>query len=102
AIGLTLFVFLLLQLLERHEASQVLRAMELKIKTHDVDTTDQALRYMFERNALKVETRTLNLHDREHRPGKIVYRMEVSPTFSTDQWAEEIRSSDPVNIDSIE
>jgi hypothetical protein len=28
--------------------------------------------------------------------------MQVSPAFSTDQWAEEILSSDPLNIDSIE
>jgi uncharacterized membrane protein YhiD involved in acid resistance len=102
AIGLSLFVFLLLQLLEHHEASQVLRAMELRVKTYDVDTTDQALRGMFARNHLKVEVRMLNLEDQKHPLGKIVYRLDVNPAFSTDQWAEEILSSDPANIDSIE
>ena len=102
AVGLSLFVFLLLQLLEHHEARQVLRAMELRVKTYDVDATDQALRDMFARNHLRVEVRTLNLEDPKHPLGKIVYRMDVSPAFSTDQWADEILSSDPVNIDSIE
>lgn len=102
AIGLSLFIFLLLQFLEHHEARQVLRAMELRVKTYDVDATDQALRDMFARNHLKVEIRLLNLEDPKHPLGKIVYRMDVSPAFSTDQWADEILSSDPVNIDSIE
>jgi uncharacterized membrane protein YhiD involved in acid resistance len=102
AIGLSVFVFLLLQVLERHEAKQVLRAMELRVKTYDVDTTDQVLRNMFARNQLKVEVRLLNMEDQKHPLGKIVYRMDVSPAFSTDEWAEEILSSDPVNIDSIE
>ncbi|HKQ04555.1 MAG TPA: DUF4956 domain-containing protein [Blastocatellia bacterium] len=102
AIGLSLFVFLLLQLLEHFESEQALRAMELRVKTHHVDATDQALREMFERNHLKVEVRTLNLEDPKHPLGKIVYRIDVSPAFSTDQWAEEILASDPLNIDSIE
>ena len=102
AIVLSLFVFLLLQLMERFESEQAQRAIELKVKTHNVDATDQALRNIFDRNDLRVEVRTLNLQDREHPLGKIVYRLNVSTTFSTDQWAEEILSSDPVNIDSIE
>jgi uncharacterized membrane protein YhiD involved in acid resistance len=102
AVGLSLFVFLLLQMLEHFESEQVLRAMELRVKTHHVDATDQALREMFERNHLKVEVRTLNLEDPKHPLGKIVYRIDVSPAFSTDQWAEEILASDPLNIDSIE
>lgn len=72
------------------------------MKTYDVDATDQALRGVFAKNHLTVEVRMLNLEDQKHPPGKIVYRMAVNPAFSTDQRAEEILSSDPVNIDSIE
>lgn len=102
AVVLSLFVFLLLQLMEHFESGHMLRAMELRVKTHDVDATDQVLRTMFERNHLRIEVRTINMEDGTHPLGKIVYRMDVSPAFSTDQWAEEILSSDPANIDSIE
>jgi hypothetical protein len=102
AILLTLFVMLILWVLEYYEPAQVFRAMVLKITTHNVGETDEILKEIFEKHNISAELREVDREDREEPIGKIVYYVNVSPTISTDHLSEEIFSSDSVNIDSIE
>jgi uncharacterized membrane protein YhiD involved in acid resistance len=102
AIIFSLFMLALLRILEHYEPAQVFRSMELKVKTHNVEETDQALREVFKKKKLSVEVQELDREDPEHPLGKVVYHVDVSPAFSTDRLGEEIFSSDPENIDSVE
>jgi len=102
AIVLCLFVLLLLMMLEHHEATQVFRAMHLKVKTHDADKTDEVLRELFERHNISAELSELNRQDDQSLVGKIVYRADLSANINTDGLSEEIFSADSQNIDSIE
>ncbi len=102
AIFFSLFVLLLLRILEHYEPAQVFRSMELKVKTHHVEETDQALRGVFKKHKLNVEVQELDKEDEKHSLGKVVYRVEVRPALSTDRLGEEMFSSDPENMDSIE
>lgn len=102
AIIFSMFVLLLLRILEHYEPAQVFRTMELKVRTHHVEATDRALRDVFKMNNLDVEVRELNRGNQEHPLGKAIYQVDLSLAFSTVRLGEEIFSSDPENIDSIE
>ena len=102
AIILSLFVLLTLWLLEHYESKQVVRAMQLKLKTHNVAETDEIVREIFERHRLNAELRELDREDDQDSLGRIVYHVDVSPVVSTDRLSEEIFSSDPHNIDTVE
>ena len=102
AIILSLFVLLTLWLLEHYESRQVVRSMQLKVKTHNVADTDDIMRLIFERHGLTAEVRELDREDEENPIGRIVYHVNVSPVTSTDRLSEEIFSSDPQNIDTVE
>jgi uncharacterized membrane protein YhiD involved in acid resistance len=102
AILLALFVLLMLWVLEYYEPAQVFRAMELTITTRNVNDTDEILKEIFEKRNINAELREVNREDKEDPIGKIVYYVNVSPSVSTDQLSEEVFSSDPDNIDSIE
>jgi hypothetical protein len=102
AIIFSLFVLLLLRILEYYEPAQIFRSMELKVKSHHVEETDQTLRGVFKKHKLNVEVRELDREDEKHSLGKVVYRVDVSPALSTDRLGEEVFSSDPENIESIE
>jgi uncharacterized membrane protein YhiD involved in acid resistance len=102
AIMLCLFVLLLLMILEYHEARQVFRAMQLKVKTHDADKTDEVLRELFERHNISAELSELDRQDERSPVGKVVYRADLSANIDTDGLSEEIFSADSENIDSIE
>jgi uncharacterized membrane protein YhiD involved in acid resistance len=102
AIIFSLFVLILLRILERQETYEVFRAMELKIKTHRVEETDKALRQLFASHHLNVEILELNREDKKNPLGKIVYNLSVRSDLSVDRIGEEIFSSDPNNIDSVE
>jgi len=102
AIMLCLFVLLLLLLLEYQEARQVFRAMQLKVKTHNADRTDEVLRDLFERHSITAELYELDRQDEQTPLGKVVYRADVSASINTDGLSEEIFSADSENIDSIE
>jgi uncharacterized membrane protein YhiD involved in acid resistance len=102
AIILSVFVLLTLWVLEHYESRQVVRSMQLKVKTHNVAETDEILRGIFERHSLSAEVRELDREDDENPFGRIVYFVDVSPVISTDRLSEEIFSSDPHNIDTVE
>ena len=99
---LALFVMLILWVLEYYEPAQVFRAMEVKVTTRNVGETDEILKEIFEKHSIAGELREVDREDADQPIGKIVYYVNVSPTLSTDHLSEEIFSSDPDNIDSIE
>jgi len=102
AVILGIFVLSTLWILEYFESQQVIRSMQLKIRTHSVGDTDEALRRIFTRRNLSAEIRELNREDEEDQLGRVVYHVAVGPHVSTDQLSEEIFSSDPHNIDTVE
>ena len=102
AILLSLFVLLMLWVLEYYEPAQVFRSMELTITTRNVTETDEILREIFEKRNISAELREVDREDKEDPIGKIVYYVNVNPTVSTDQMSEEVFASDPDNIDSIQ
>ncbi len=102
AIIFSLFVLLLLAVLEHFEPDQVYRSLELKIRTRDVDASHKAMEKIFERHGFNSEVREFDRQDETHPLGKIVYYVNIHPSLSTDRLSEEIISSDSENIDSVE
>ena len=102
AVILTLFVLLALTVLESVEQYQVFRSMEMTVETRDVDKTDQMLKRLFARHGFDYELRELNRQDADEPMGKIVYLVNLDPIISTSRLSEEILSSDPDNVDSVE
>jgi len=102
AVILGIFVLSTLWILEYFESQQIIRSMQLKIRTHSVGDTDEALRRIFTKRNLSAEIRELNREDQEEQLGRVVYHVAVGPHVSTDQLSEEIFSADPDNIDTVE
>jgi len=102
AVILAFFVLLLLWGLEYREPESVFRAMELTVKTRDVDATQDMLLRLFRRYNFDAEMRTIDRPNGEDDVGCIVYYVNVSPLVSTDRLSEEIFSSDAQHIDSVE
>jgi uncharacterized membrane protein YhiD involved in acid resistance len=102
AVILSLFVLLMLSVLEYFEPEQVFRAMELTVTSKKLDETDEVLREIFEKRNITSELRKMDREDPDNPVGKIVYYVNVSGEFSTDKLSEEIFASDPENIDSIQ
>ncbi len=102
AVILTLFVLISLSLLEYLEQYQVFRSMEMTVQTRDVDKTNDMLKDLFARNGFDYELRELNRQDPDEPMGKIVYLVNLDTVVSTSKLSEEILSSDPANIDSVE
>jgi len=102
SIILSLFSLLVLSVLEYYEPQEIFRAMELTVTTRKVEDTDQVLRDVFERRSLISELRKVDREDEENPMGKIVYYVNVNGHLSTDQLSDEIFSSDPDNVDSIQ
>ena len=102
AVILSVFVLATLWGLEYFESRQVVRSMQLKVKTHSVAETDEVLQGLFERHRLPAEVRELDREDEEDSLGRIVYYVTVGPRVSTDQLSEEIFSADPHNVDTVE
>jgi uncharacterized membrane protein YhiD involved in acid resistance len=102
AVILGLFVLPLLWLLESKEHEQVLRSMELTVKTYDTDKMQETLRQVFTRHRFNAELRQLDPPDEEEPMGCIMYSISMSLSVSTDKISEEIRDANPQNVDSIE
>jgi uncharacterized membrane protein len=102
AIILTLFVLIALSLLEYFEQYQVFRSMEVSVATRDVDKTNDMLKRLFARHKFDHELRQLNRQDQDEPLGRIVYLVSLDPLISTSKLSEEVLSSDPDNIDSVE
>ena len=102
AIILTVFVLLTLAVLEHFERFQVFRSMKISVQTRNVDRADKILKGLFERHRFDYELRHLDREDAEEPMGKIVYLVNLDPEISTSKLSDEILSSDPENIDSVE
>jgi uncharacterized membrane protein YhiD involved in acid resistance len=101
AIILSFFVLLLLWGLEYRERELVFRAMELTVKSRNVDTTQEFLLRLFRRYKIEAEMRTLDRPDNPEDVGCVMYFVNVSPLISTDKLSEEILASDLTDIDSV-
>ena len=102
AVILSVFVLATLWILESFESKQVVRSMQLKIRTHSVTDTDEVLKEIFSRHNLVAEVREFDREDDEDPLGRIVYHVTTGPRVSTDELSEEILSADPHNIDTVE
>lgn len=102
AVILTLFVLIALTLLEYFEQFQVFRSMEVSVATRDVDRTNDMLKRIFAGHHFEIELRELNRQDADEPLGKIVYLVNLDTVISTSRLSDEILSSDPENIDSVE
>ncbi|HYO63503.1 MAG TPA: DUF4956 domain-containing protein [Pyrinomonadaceae bacterium] len=102
ALVLALFVLPLLWVLEYYEPAQAFRAMELKVKTHDVARTQRILKRIFRKYRFMSEIRQLDPADAEEPIGELSYLVNVSLDVSTDQLSREIFAADSNNIESIE
>lgn len=102
AVILSLFTLLLLWGLEYREPELLFRAMELTVKTKNVDSTQEVLLRLFRKYRFDAEMRTIDRPDADDEVGCVVYHVNVSPLVSTDRLSEEILSADSPNIDSVE
>lgn len=102
AVVLTLFVLLMLWVLEYYEPAQIFRSLELTVATRNVEETDEILKEIFEKHDFTAELRKVDRQDDDNPLGKIVYHVNVSPDVSTDQMSEEIFSNDSANVDAIQ
>ena len=102
AIVLTIFSLLALWALEYREPEQVFRALNLKVLSRNIESTQRAIKEVLKRHDFASELRTLGGPPEEGKPGSLVYSIDVSPKVSTDELSEEILSMDGANIDSIE
>ncbi|HEX6732124.1 MAG TPA: DUF4956 domain-containing protein [Pyrinomonadaceae bacterium] len=102
ALALVLFSLVVLWLLEWREASQVHRAMVVKVVTRNAAASQRALRQIFKKHGFDSELRGLQREKDETTAGSLVYTVDLSPAMSTDELSEDILSIDERNIDSIE
>jgi uncharacterized membrane protein YhiD involved in acid resistance len=102
AVILTLFVLIALSVLEYFEQYQVFRSMEVAVTTRDVDKTNDMLKRLFARHRFDYELRELNRQDQDEPLGRIVYLVSLDPQIRTSKLSDELLSSDPENIDSVE
>src|SRR4029079_1951845 len=90
ALILTVFVLLVLWILEHFESGQIFRSMEMRIETRNLDQTRQVLKKLFERHGFTFEVRQLERGSGEGENGKIVYELSLGYADTTDQLSEEI------------
>jgi uncharacterized membrane protein YhiD involved in acid resistance len=102
ALILTIFALLVLWILEYREATQVTRAMDLKVVTRDVAATQEILRDILKQHGFDAELRGIEREDAKGSVGSLVYSVDLSPTVTTDDLSEEILERDATNVGSIE
>jgi uncharacterized membrane protein YhiD involved in acid resistance len=102
ALVLAIFALLLLWVLEYREPEHVFRAMDLKIGTRNVHSTQEVLRKVIGGHTFDAELRAIALPKGEDQPGSLVYSVDVSSAVSTDELSEEILAGDVENVESIE
>ena len=102
AVIFALFVLLLLWVLEYREPTQVFRALELRVKTRDVEKTHERLKGLFLAHQVTAEVQALNRKGEEDPRGRIVYRVRIHPDLSTDTMSEILFSIDHSNVNSVE
>lgn len=102
ALVLTAFALLVLWILEYREATQISRAMDLKVTTRNIATTQTILSDILKRHGFDSELRGISRESSDEPLGSLVYSLDLSPTITTDNLSEEILALDSANVDSIE
>ena len=100
-VALCLFALGLLWILEYNESSQVVRAMEVTVKSKDTERTQDVLKKIFRRMKIDAEVREIDPPDEKKGIGSIVYYMNLRLNLSTDYLSDRILSADPTNIEGI-
>ena len=101
-IALCLFALGLLWILEYNEQQQIVRAMELTVKTKDTERTQEVLKKIFKRMKIDAEVRELDPPDEKHDIGSIMYYMNLPLSLSTDFVSDRILGADTQNIEGIQ
>lgn len=102
ALTLAVFVFPLLWVLEHYAYNQVMRAMQVTVKTRDLLQTQSTLINIFRRRGFVAEIRQLEPPTEDDPVGCVVYSLNMNLGVSTDELSEEINSAHPENIQGIE
>ena len=101
-ISLCLFALGLLWLLEYNESDQMVRSMELTVKTRNTEDTQRVLKRIFSKMKLDAEMRGIDPNDEENPVGSIVYYLNLKLKLSTDFLSDRILAADPENIEGIQ
>lgn len=101
-LSLCLFALALLWVLEYNEYAQVVRGMELTVKTKDTERTQEILKKIFRRMKIDAEVRELEPPDEKKGIGSIVYYMNLRLNLSTDYISDRILNADTHNIEGIQ
>ena len=101
-IALCLFALALLWLLEFKEPEQVVRSMELTVKTKNPDKTQHILKKIFKRMRIAAEVREIVPPDEKKQVGTISYYMALRLNLTTDELSDRILSADPNNTEGIQ
>jgi uncharacterized membrane protein YhiD involved in acid resistance len=102
ALILTAFALFVLGILEYREGTQVSRAMDLKVITRNVATTQAVLREVLKHHGFDSELRGMERANSDNAMGSLVYSVDISPVVTTDELSEEILARDSANVASIE
>src|SRR6266851_5058885 len=100
ALILAAFALVVLWVLESREPALVFRAMEVKVTTKNIASTQRALRQVFKKHNFDSELRAMSQED--EALGSVVYTVDISPAVTTDQLSEDILSLEEQNIEGIE
>jgi uncharacterized membrane protein YhiD involved in acid resistance len=101
-IALCLFALTLLWLLEFREPEQVVRSMELTVRTRNPDKTQHTLKKIFKRMRIAAEVREIVPPDEKKQIGTISYYMALRLNLTTDELSDRILSADPNNTEGIQ
>lgn len=101
-IALCLFSLVLLWVLEFKEPEQILRSMELAVKTRDPEKTQKILKKIFDRLNVDAEVREIEPPDDKKQIGSITYYLNLRISLTTDQLSDRILTADEENIEGIQ
>ena len=101
-VALCLFALALLWLLEFREPQQVVRSMELSIRTRDPEKTQAVLKKIFRRLDLEAEVREIVPPDGKKQVGSITYYLNLRLNLTTDRLSDRIMAADDDNIEGIQ
>lgn len=101
-IALCLFALALLWVLEFKEPEQILRSMELSVKTRDPERTQEILKKIFQRMRVDAEVREIEPPDEKKQVGAISYYLNLRLNLTTDKLSDRILAADEENIEGIQ
>jgi hypothetical protein len=101
-ISLCLFALGLLWLLEHNETEQIVRSMELTVKTKAPDRTQEILKKIFRRMHIDAEVRQLVPADEAKPIGSITYYLNLRLNLTTDKLSDRILAADVENTEGIQ